>query len=494
MKVISLRISNFAGILEADIKPGKVTVFSGKNRAGKSSILNAVRACLEGADPTMIHQGTARAEIVVDLEEIRVARKITTSGQRVDVTNADGFARTKAPQAYLSSLLGATQFNPMEFHRSKKADRTKMLLEAIAKKVTFDDIVEITGEIVPGIPKEGPALIMLDLVRRHYYALRAAKNKELVNRRELARTARAKVPEGYIPEEGIEESKDDLRQRIENNRNTIARLQAEKKSAEQAAVTRTKLEDRIRKNEGILESARTTLAEEKIPDIAHLRGMVEDLRLQLLAAEEALQFATSIMANRDRLQSDIASMEAAIAQDKETFEGLTGAFDESRLTAALQKMNNLGSELAAIEEEKARQTILGDAIAAEASQDVLQSEADALDGMVIKFRDDLPAQVLSEAKLPIEGLKIDGDDITVGGIPIDQLSGAEKMELALSIVRALAASAPLKLICIDGVEQLDDDSLAAFEKQAQGDGFQYFVSRVGVPREGEIEIKEGRVA
>jgi hypothetical protein len=381
----------------------------------------------------------------------------------------------------------------MEFHRAKKTDRTKMLLEAIAKKVTFDDIVEITGEIIPGIPKEGPALIMFDLVRRYYYALRAAKNKELVNRRELARTARAKVPEGYIinATAGREEA---MRKARDTARNDVSRLEAEKKAAERAAVTRTKLEDRIRKNEGILESARTTLAEEMVPDIAHLKGLVEDLRLQLRAAEEALQFATSIMANRDRLQSDIASMETAITQDKETFEGLTGVFDESRLTAAWQEMNNLGSELAAIEKEKARQAILGDAIAAEASQDVLQSEADALDGMVIKFRDDLPAQVLSEAKLPIEGLKIDGDDITVGGIPIDQLSGAEKMELALSIVRALAENAPLKLICIDGVEQLDDDSLAAFEKQAKGDGFQYFVSRVGVPRVGEIEIREGKVA
>ena len=198
MKVLSVYVRNFAGILEADIKPGKVTTFAGKNRQGKTSILNAVRVCLEGGDPTMIHQGTEKAEIVVDLEEIRVSRKITASGQRVDVTNADGFARTKAPQAYLSSLLGTTQFNPMEFHRSKKADRTKMLLEAIAKKVTFDDIVEITGEVVPGIPKEGPALIMFDLVRRHYYALRAAKNKELVNRRELARRCR-NGSTGYNP-------------------------------------------------------------------------------------------------------------------------------------------------------------------------------------------------------------------------------------------------------------------------------------------------------
>jgi len=493
MKVISLRISNFAGILEADIKPGKVTVFSGKNRAGKSSILNAVRACLEGADPTMIHQGTDRAEIVVDLEEIRVARKITASGQRVDVTNAEGFRRDKAPQAYLSSLLGATQFNPMEFHRAKKADRTKMLLEAIAKKVTFDDIVEITGEIVPGIPKEGPALVMFDLVRRHYYALRAAKNKELVNRRELARTARAKVPGGYIVNAtaGREEA---MRKAKDSARNDVSRLEAEKNSAERAEETRTKLADRIRKNEGSLEQARVTLAEEKIPDVTALRKNVEDLRLKLRAAEEALEAGNGIMLNRDRIHGAISEMERTIAQDKETLAGLPGTFDDASLLEAREILSRTVLEEAAIAEVRALNELVEDAETAESARDALQAEAGTLDAMVIRFRDDLPAQVLSEAKLPIEGLKIDGDEITVGGIPIDNLSGSEKMELALSIVRALAASAPLKLICIDGVEQLDDDSLAAFEKQAQGDGFQYFVSRVGVPREGEIEIREGKVA
>jgi len=495
VKVISLRISNFAGILEADIKPGKVTVFSGKNRAGKSSILNAVRACLEGADPTMIHQGTARAEIVVDLEEIRVARKITASGSRVDVTNADGFARTKSPQAYLSSLLGATQFNPMEFHRSKKADRTKMLLEAIAKKVTFDDIVEITGEVVPGIPKEGPALVMFDLVRRHYYALRAAKNKELVNRRELARTARAKVPEGPVPDEGsLSEQEKGLAERREANRTRIAGLEADKKAAERAKDTRKKIEDRILKNQGILARAKEALAKEVSPDLLSLLKKVEDLRLALRAAENDLQVGREVAANIDRLQGDVVNMERDIRLDQETLPGLPGAFDESRLNECADEAGGLQLEEVNLQTALGMLQIAREAESAEAARDTLQTEADALDGMVIKFRDELPAQVLSEAKLPIEGLKIDGDEITVGGIPIDQLSGAEKMELALSIVRALAENAPLKLICIDGVEQLDDDSLAAFERQAHNDGFQYFVSRVGAPRAGEIEIVGGKVA
>lgn len=493
MKVLSLSIKNFAGILEANITPGKVTVFSGKNRQGKTSILNAVRACLEGADPTTIHTGTDRAEIVVDLEEIRVARRITPGGQRVDVTNAEGFER-KAPQTYLSSLLGAVQFNPMEFHRAKKSERVKMLLEAIARRVTFEEIIEITGEVVPGIPKEGPALLMYDLVRKYYYVLRAAKNKELVNRRELAEAARKKVPEGYQPDPSLIDKERKIA--IEAGRLSVrvVELKGEKQAAERAESTRGKLADRIRKNEGILESAKVTLAEEKVPDIAGLRKNVEDLRLKLRAAEEALQAGTAIMANRDRLQGDIAAMEQAIAQDKETLAGLPGKFDEAPLAEAQSKIESLAVAAREIEESKQLARLYEEAVIARDARNALQSEADALDGMVVKFRDELPAQALREANLPIEGLKIDGDDITVGGIPIDQLSGAEKMELALSIVRALAADNPLKLICIDGAEQLDDESLAAFEKQAAGDGFQYFVSRVGTPREGEIEIREGKVA
>lgn len=492
MKVLSVYVRNFAGISEADIKPGKVTIFSGRNRQGKTSLLNAVRVCLEGGDPTMIHQGTDKAEIVVDLEEIRVAREITVAKSSVNVTDPKGFKLPRAPQTYLSTLLGTTQFNPMEFHRAKKADRTKMLLEAIAKKVTFDEIVEITGEVVPGIPKEGPALVMFDLVRRHYYALRAAKNKELVNRRELARTARAKVPEGYKPDELLDEKMKAVTTRREVLGKKIATLQAEKKATEQATVTRTKLEDRIRKNEGILASARTTLAEEKIPDIGHLRGLVEDLRIQLRAAEEALQYATSILANRDRLESDIAAMEKAIAQDKETLAALPGTFDESILSAAAKDLDELLTESASIEAEKARQRIWNEYVILRDEAVEAEEESGRLSALCERFGNDLPAQAVREAKLPITGLALSGEKITVEGKPLDDLSTAEQVGVTSAIARSLAEE--LKVICIDGWERLDEKTRAEYIRQTEEDGFYYFVTRVGEPKPGEIEIKEGKVA
>jgi hypothetical protein len=52
----------------------------------------------------------------------------------------------------------------------------------------------------------------------------------------------------------------------------------------------------------------------------------------------------------------------------------------------------------------------------------------------------------------------------------------------------------LPLVCIDGVERLDDEHFAEFTKQAASDGFQYFVTRVGEPREGELNVAGGKVA
>jgi hypothetical protein len=335
---------------------------------------------------------------------------------------------------------------------------------------------------------------MYGLASKYHYDLRHAKNKELLNRRELARAARAKVPEGYEPPTLLDEKEKAVEKRREVLGRKIAGLNAEKQSAERAEGTRAKITERIRKNTGILEQAKLTLAEEKIPDIPALRKNVEDLRLKLRAAEEALQAGNMILANVDRLKTDIGNMERDIRQDEETLSGLPGAFDEQRLAEAEEESVGLFNEATAIGAEKVRRKLHGDAAQAEADRDALQKEADALDEMVVLFRDVLPAKALSEAKLPVDGLRIDGDDITVHGIPLDQRSGEEKMRFAISVVRALAADNPLKFICIDGIEQLDDESFKAFEEETKEDGFQYFVTRVGAPREGEIEVREGRVA
>ena len=65
MRVAHVRISNILGIEEIEFAPGGFTEVSGGNGAGKTSVLEAIRAALRGGnDATLLRNGADRGEIV----------------------------------------------------------------------------------------------------------------------------------------------------------------------------------------------------------------------------------------------------------------------------------------------------------------------------------------------------------------------------------------------------------------------------------------------
>jgi hypothetical protein len=496
-KVIGcLTIRNFLGITEAKITPkGKITTIAGDIKQGKTSVLKAIPACLQGMTPSMIHNGAERAELAFEIGDLTVTRIQTLVAQSVTVKDKQGRVQT-APQKFLNGLFGGFAFNPMAFLLTNDKEQRSTILKAMDLTMTKEEVeaAASTGEAKESLPlpASGPALEMLADAHKHFYSARTDVNRRLKEKRVAAAEVLKKLPEGYKPAEGIDGKATANRQLLSGVQTTIAGLQAEKVAAERAKETRKKTEDRILKNQGILESARTTLAEEKVPDIAHLKGLVEDLRLQLRAAEEALQFATSIMANRDRLQSDIAAMERDIRQDKETLAALPEAFDESLLDAEAKNLDELMGESDAIEAERSRQRIWNEHVILRDEAAEAETESERLSALCDRFGNDLPAQAVRDAKLPIPGLALSGEKITVDGKPLGNLATSEQMSVTLAIARAL--SKELKVICIDGGERLGEKGLAEFIRQTEEDGFYYFITRVGEPKPGEIEIKEGRVA
>lgn len=108
--------------------------------------------------------------------------------------------------------------------------------------------------------------------------------------------------------------------------------------------------------------------------------------------------------------------------------------------------------------------------------DEATKRADSLDVIVKRLTKEVPAALLSKAELPIEGLAINGDDITVNGVSIDNLSSSEQLKLGLQVVRAL--NGDFKIICVDGIESLDKESFEFFLNEIKDDDYQYFVTRV----------------
>jgi hypothetical protein len=103
-----------------------------------------------------------------------------------------------------------------------------------------------------------------------------------------------------------------------------------------------------------------------------------------------------------------------------------------------------------------------------------RAEADETVGKLAKERDDLTkvietidarkAEILGAAKLPVDGLSIDDEGITLNSVPFAQASGAERLRVALGL--AIAASPELGDVWIRDGALLDEESLELVAKHA----------------------------
>jgi len=106
---------------------------------------------------------------------------------------------------------------------------------------------------------------------------------------------------------------------------------------------------------------------------------------------------------------------------------------------------------------------------------------------------------MKDAKIPVEGLRLDGDNVFIGDKSLDHMSGRERVKIALTILRELNKDAELKAFCLDGAEALDPESLEAFIEAIQPDEFQYFMTMVQHCKDEDIPVgamamKDGMVA
>lgn len=102
------------------------------------------------------------------------------------------------------------------------------------------------------------------------------------------------------------------------------------------------------------------------------------------------------------------------------------------------------------------------------------------------------AQVIREAKFPIEGLGIDDSGtVLYNDIPLAQASGAEQIRVSVAI--GLAMNPTLRVLLVREGSLLDSDSLAIIEQMAAERDAQVFCERVGEGDECQVIIEDGMV-
>ena len=188
-----------------------------------------------------------------------------------------------------------------------------------------------------------------------------------------------------------------------------------------------------------------------------------------------------------RIDADIAELERRISQKRQERLGKISLRDSIKVvdvSSLKDRMTELQTLKDHINEVEKLTTLRKEYVSA-------RDESTRLDKIVQTLSVEVPAQLMKRINLPVKDMVITDNGLLVDGRGFDLLSGQEQVDVAIGIAKAMAGK--LKIVCVDGIEKLDDESYTLFIETAEKDKtFQFFTTQVGGRGDG-ITIEDGLV-
>lgn len=446
LRVTEIEITNFEQIENLTIKPGAVTIISGKNDSGKTSALNAVRSIFDlGHDPAFVRHGAEKAIVTMTLSNgSTLTNTITKDGMKLVVRNADGTVLPK-PATLARAMADGVSYDVMKFIRSPKKERAAYLTELMPMSVT-------SAEILKRIENKAFAPKVAKFLTAPEYDLNAlgALTKKCYEDRSLANKDIKRL-DGTI---------DSLRKALPANWKAGDDL-----SAEVAAAEKT-LTDLSQKVVDLNAAVQADLVEfdkdtaRRKADVDRWEAAEID-RIRLAATEKRNEIDVADKASRNVVAHDSdAELEELQAKIREA-------------TAALATVRQQAKEIDRLRGAAAdMERHVKDRKEVQAEADVLTAAMEAIDR----------AKAARLKETPIPGLSVVGGEVYYHKpgddepINFDLHNQATQMELAIKI--GMLGSKELPIIVFDGFESFDEEHRRDLvERLGQGD-FQVLAGRV----------------
>jgi hypothetical protein len=450
MKILSLDVENIKRIAAVHIEPATgqpIVPVTGKNGAGKSSVMDAIAMALGGkrlcpSEP--LRRGQNTGHVSINLGPYIITRRFwrretfdcTLDHQHtadcptfygdvdssLTVKSPDG-ADYKSPQALLDKLVSDLTFDPLGFLELQPKDQRELVRSFTGLDFTMLDTQRKTALARLNEAETELKLAQRDVDAGEHYPL--------------------------APEKPIDVA--DLLQQLANA-----------EALEKTAATAEAAVDTERRRFEMY-SKYITEGEKKVKEL-----------------EEALAFA------KRSLETD----RQALAESRETGKKLRAQADAARAavpdTTALRERvaqaNDINAQVAANERYAAILT---------AKQDALNNLAAAK--TQITAIDIRKIDALSKATFPVDGLSFNDDGLVFDGLPFEQASYAQQLRVAVAM--GLALNPKLKILLIKHGNALDVASLQLLASLAEEHGAQVWIERVAESADGvSVYIEEGRLA
>lgn len=442
MKISHIKITNILGIDSLEFSPDGFTAITGANGQGKTSVLEAIKSATGvGHDATLLRKGAEKGEVVLVLDDgTEIVERVTPTRTTRDVVQ--GGKKVTKPSEAIRALTDALSVNPVEFLTARKQDRVQVLLESMPINVDFEKLAAISG--VPlkaaGIDSREHGLAVIEHIHKQVYEDRTGTNRAVKEKDATINQLRAAMPDAPG---GVEGDEDALRAAIDEAQNVM-----------RAEWTRID----------------TKLGTMKTDSAAKVQALKDDAQAKIDAIKAELQ--TAIDAER------------ATLADNEARAGRVRQKATDTCSAVVQPLNEAVKAIVANRDAAAKRKATQDTIA-QMDADLQELRADAeRQTAALTAIEAYKSELL--ASLPIPGLEVRDGEIFRDGVPFDRLNTAQRVGIAFEIAKLRAGD--LAIVCLDGMELLDEAHLAEMAAAAETTGVQVFITRVA-GKEFAVETK-----
>jgi hypothetical protein len=431
-RVSLIKFHNVMGLVDAEVKPGALTLIDGKNGLGKTSHIEGIKATLgKGHKATLVREGKEQGDCVIVLDDGDGTPLNVSATFRKDETKRQIGYEGQSPMSRTAEVIAGlrNEFTlfPTSFLTKDKDQRMDLFLSAIPLKVTKDQVAEMLKLCPNGklIDIDRHAFKVITEIEKSIYDERTRLNAVVTNNRKTAATMTAALP-------------------------------PEAKEGETAAAALVEIRAGIETLDGAFQKAQTEMAANRDRTIA--------------AAQKDFDDAVA----KAREKKDLA-----VAESRQDYDDARGDLVKKHEAERTVMMQRAATESAKAETfvRSAESRKLIATLTAEADQTQLIADAMtvALDEKLRDVRTGLVDQC------PIKGVTIKERDIYVKNaegqeIPFDAVNTRERIRVATDL--CLLHAGPLPLVLMDGAEALDQESLDELRDAMEARGAQCIATRV----------------
>lgn len=227
--------------------------------------------------------------------------------------------------------------------------------------------------------------------------------------------------------------------------------------------------------------------------LAEIRAAREENRVAEALAGRREQLEGQARATREVAEHKREQARALLAE-ADAFDAQAATLDASAaviMVPELLDLTPLEHRLEQAESLNAQHRAHQDRALAEQAVAELRAQSEAYTAS-LKAREAERAAVIAAADMPVPGLGLSADGVTLNGHPLDQASSAEQLRLATAI--AMARDTKLRVLRIKDGSLLDEQSLAVIGEMAETHNWQVWLEVVDTSGQVGIVMRDGAVA